>query len=277
MTHSEYWSDLDGMFENPHDPAPKWLYVLSSHIYTAYLDETGVHANDWIFVAGFLGKKEHWDSLVPQWKLALGQRKKLHMHELRWGNQSTERLLAKLGPIPKSCGLRPVFGGVRYSDYQDLVEGTIIHKSSQGYFWCIIALLNSILKFIPQDDRVELVFASQSKYRETALSALSAIEKRVLKDPRLHGYRNTDGRSKLAKYGFTSYESTSLLEPADYYASALAHHYRDPTSRKAKWSNPILEDGHIGHVYSREQARDFVMSFKNERLPEFMRLNSLGG
>ena len=228
MTPQAVWNDLDGMFESPHDAPPKWLCVLND-MYTAYLDETGVHANHWVFIAGFLGKKEQWESLIPRWKLGLGQRKKLHMHKLRWGKRSTERLLATLGPIPKSCGLRPVVGGIKYSDYQDLVEGTIIQQSSQAYFWCMLALVQSILRSIPQDERVEIIFASQSKYQQRALSALSAIDNAIITNPKLDACRTSNGMSKLAKYGFTSYESTSLLEPADYYASAMAHHYIDAT------------------------------------------------
>jgi hypothetical protein len=272
MTPQASWNDLDGMFESPHDAPPKWLCVLSHHMYTAYLDETGIHANDWIFIAGFLGEKEHWESLIPRWKIGLGQRKKLHMHELRWGKPSTERLLARLGPIPKSCGLRPVVGGIKYSDYQDLIEGTIIEKSSQAYFWCMLALVQSILRSIPKDERVELIFASQLKYQERALLALSAIDNAIITNPTLHECRSSSGLSKLAKYGFTSYESTSLLEPADYYASAVAHHYKDATSQKAKWSNPILEEPTIGCVFSREQARTYLMRCKEKMLPEVIRL-----
>jgi hypothetical protein len=272
MTPEVTCHDLDGMFESPHDAPPKWLCVLSQKMYTAYLDETGIHANDWIFIAGFLGKKEHWDSLIPRWKIGLGQRKKLHMHKLRWSKPSTEKLLARLGPIPKSCGLRPVVGGVKYSDYQDLVEGTIIQKSSQGYFWCMLALVQSIIKSIPQDERVELIFASQSKYQEQALSALSAIDNEIITNPKLHECRTLNGMSKLAKYGFTSYESTSLLEPADYYASAMAHRYIDATSHKAQWSNPILEELTIGCVFSREQVRGYLKGCQERMLPEVIRL-----
>lgn len=274
MTPRVSWNDLDGMFEIPHDAPPKWLCVLSQHMYTAYLDETGIHDNNWIFIAGFIGKKEHWDSFVPRWKIGLGKRKQLHMHELRWGNKSkpTERLLARLGPIPKSCGLRPVVGGIKYSDYQDLIEGTIIQQSAQAYFLCMIALVSSILKFLPPDERVELVFAEQSKYKERALFALSAIQDLINKNPTLHVYRTSDGISKLAGYRFTPYEGTCLFEPADFYAAALAHNFRDAKSKKAKWSSPILNDQDIGHVILREQGRGFVENFKDKILPELRQL-----
>ena len=271
MTQRARCNDLDGMFESPHDAAPKWLFVLSD-MYTAYLDETGIHANDWIFIAGFLGKKEQWESLVPQWKLALGQRKKLHMNELRWASRATERLLTKLGPIPKSCGLTPVVGGVKYSDYQDIVKGTIIEKSSEGYYWCLVALVQAILKSIPQDDRVELFLAHQSKYRERALIALSSIQNVTITHPGLQQCRTSNGLSKLAKYSYASYESTSLFEPADYYASAMAHHHMDSTSEKARLSSPILEERAIGCVFSREQVREYVRRSKDNLIPEILKL-----
>lgn len=272
MTPRKALHDLDGMFESPHDAPPKWLCVLSQYMYTSYLDETGIHGNGWIFIAGFLGKKEHWDSLIPLWKAGLGQREKLHMHKLRWGKKSTERLLAKLGPIPRSCGLRPVVGGINYSHYQDLIDGTIIHKAAQGYFWCMLSVVSSILKVIPQDERVELVFASQSKYQQRALSALSAIEGWIIKSPALQKYRTSEGLSKLAKFSFTSYESTCLLEPADYYASAMSHDFIDKTSQKAKLASPILEDQHIGHVFSRKESREYCLMAKEKIMPELERL-----
>jgi len=198
MTPRVSWNDLNGMFESPHDAPPKWLCVLND-MYTAYLDETGVHDNHWVFIAGFLGKKEQWESLIPQWKLGLGQREKLHMHKLRWANSSTKRLLSTLGPIPKRCGLRPVVGGIKYSDYEDLIKGTIIQKPAQAYLCSMVALVSSILKFLPTDERVELVFAEQSKYKREALSALSAIQNLIITNRELHTFRTSDGLSKLGR------------------------------------------------------------------------------
>jgi hypothetical protein len=136
----------------------------------------------------------------------------------------------------------------------------------------MLAVVQSILRSIPQDERVELIFASQSRYQVRALSALSAIDNEIITNPKLSECRTSEGMSKLAKYGFTSYESTSLLEPADYYACAMAHRYIDATSQKAKWSNPILEEITIGCVFSREQVRGYLKSCQERILPEVIRL-----
>ena len=263
MTPEQWWAhnDLDGLFESPHDAPLKWLCVLNPlHMYTAYLDETGQQTNDWVFVAGFLGNKEQWDCLVPRWKEAVGpQRKRVHMNELRWKRLCTKKLLARLGPIPEACGLKAVAGGVKYSDYEDLIEGTIVEKLSEGYLWSLFPLVLNILKYIPPDERVELIFGAQSIYKERALDLSSFMAKTTVEDP-------NSGLSKLAKWIFVPLESTILLDPSDYYAYALAQYHRDRTSQKTEWCMPILDAPHempyIGRILSRDEIRGQIIRGK---------------
>lgn len=232
-------------------------------MYTAYLDETGQQANAWIFVAGFLGQKEQWDCFIPQWKEALGpQRKRLHMKRLRWKKPSTKALLASLGPIPQACGLKAVAGGVKYSDYADLLRGTIVEKLSEGYLWCLFPLVLNILKYIPPDERVELIFGAQSAYKERALDLLSLIEKTTLEDTEFRDCRTSSGLSKLAKWSFVPASSTIMLDPSDYYAYALAQYHHDKTSKKTEWCTPILDVPlgmpYVGRILSRDEIRGQV-------------------
>lgn len=253
--------DLDGMFESPHDAPPKWLCVLSPiEMYTAYLDETGQHTNGWIFVAGFLGNEDEWKGFIPSWKDGLGsQRKRLHMHTLRWNQPRTEKLLARLGPIPEACGLKAVAGGVNYGDYQELIEGTTVEKLSEGYLWCLFPLILCLLKYLPTDERVELIFGEQFIYQKRALSLLSQLVRETRGDPR---FCTSDGLSKLAKWSFAPWEDTPLLDPSDYYASALANYHHDKNSCKTQWCMPILDVAHnmpfIGHILTRDEIRGQV-------------------
>ena len=188
---------------------------------------------------------------------ALGpQRKRLHMHKLRWKNPATKKLLARLGPVPQECGLKGIVGGVRYSDYEDLVRGTVVEKLSEGYLWSFFPLVQTMLKYIPRDERVELIFGEQMEYRDRAHELLSFISQESPDHP---DWMSNEGLPKLAKWGFVPLSSTILLDPSDYFASALAHHHRDKTSQKAQWSQPILDSTEwIGKILNREEIRGQV-------------------
>lgn len=259
-------NDLDGMFQSPHDAPPKWLFVLSQlEMYTAYLDETGQQTNGWVFVTGFLGNEEQWSQFVPHWKDGLGKRTKFHMHELRWKHPRTKALLKRLGPIPESCGLKAVVGGVKYSDYQDLIAGSIVEKLSEGYIWCLFPLVLTMLKYIPSNERVELFFGPQDRYRDRALDLLDFFAKETLGDPR---FCTTHGLPKLAKWSFAPPgENSIMFHPADYYASALAHVYHDKTSEKAQLCMPILDSNKwVGKILNREEIRGQVTRARQELL-----------
>ncbi len=140
---------------------------------TAYLDETGHETKDWMFVAGFLGDRQQWKRLVPLWTEALGQRKHLHMSDLRWNKRQTQQLLQRLGPIPDKCGLKPVVGGVRVKHYEDLLAGTPAQKLLKGYIVCIYPLVVNVLRAIPRNERLEIVFEQQSEYQPYTEMALA--------------------------------------------------------------------------------------------------------
>ena len=135
-------NDLEGFFNSPHDHPAKWLFML-----TAYLDESGHEGHGWVFVAGFYGNDDQWQHVAAEWKKALGKRTKFHMRSLRWKHRRTKDLLAALGPLPAHCKLQRIAGGVRVSDYADLIHaGTMHEKASKGYVLCLLALMVQVLR-----------------------------------------------------------------------------------------------------------------------------------
>jgi hypothetical protein len=225
----------------------------------AYLDESGHESKGWVFVAGFLGTEDQWTDFVPKWKIGLGpQRKSLHMSRLRWKNDRTRRLLARLGPIPHECGLEAVIGGVRVADYDDLVVGTEDEHILKGYMAALTPLVLNVLRGIPKDERVEFVFEEQREYHES-IDMVMAIASRM---DRPHTM-TSDGLPKIAKWGFVPKGSTVMTDPADYIAFALREDHIDHGSKKAQWSSPILSSGSrngIGLIMNREQARRAVLN-----------------
>ncbi len=227
---------------------------------TAYLDESGHETKDWGFIAGFYGNDDQWRQLVPLWQTALGKRKKLHMNELRWNYPRIKKLLDRLGPIPGKCKLTPVVGGVRVSDYEDLIAGTIDEKLMKGYIACLMPLVFQLLRVVPSDDRVDLIFEEQKEYEPYANLALSALIS--LMNESIPWGRGRDGLPKLSKWSFVPKDSTILTQPADYFAYALLQAYRDKNSKKTKWCQSILESGGgegIGAILKRQTIRRIIV------------------
>jgi hypothetical protein len=243
------WIDL---LNGPQDFPPRHFLVL-----TAYLDESGHEGKEHVFIAGFIGNDEQWRECAKRWALGLGKKKSLHMNRLRWKNQRTKKLLARLGPIPEGCGLQRVVGGVRVRDYEDLIVGTPAEKIAKGYYTALYPLVIRILRWVPADERVKLVFEEQREYEAYTGSVLSSLANGP--DPK---WRTTDGLPKLAEWAFVPKGSTTLTEPSDYLAYALLQNYRDKTSERANWCMPILgglKFKAIGRVMRRMEIRALVV------------------
>jgi hypothetical protein len=243
--------ELEGYFRIPHDRPPRWLFVL-----TAYLDESGQESKDYVFIAGFLGNDEQWKQFANDWKIGLGARHGLHMSRLRWAHpKKIEPLLKRLGPIPHNCGLEPLLGGVRVSDYDDLVKGTISEKLMAGYMTALYPLVIQMLKVVPSDERVELVFESQDRYEALVNSMLTNLC--AVKDP--HFFMSDGITPKLANWKFVPKSSTMLTQPADFFAYTATQLYRDENSVKSRLCMPICPKGNkstaIGAVMKRRTVR----------------------
>ena len=224
----------------------------------AYIDESGHESKDWMFLAGYFGAEDQWKVFAPKWQQALGPRRQsLHMRELRWNSESTKRLLARLGPIPDSCGLKGMIGGVRFQDYEDLVSGQREEKTMKGYIAVLIPMVLNTLRVIPPTERIELVFDQQDEYEPFANLALQ-----WLATPDHPWRRTVDGKPKLAKWSFVPKGSTILTDPADYLAFALRAVRINEKSKKTQWCMPILRAGEgsgYGKVFTRAQIRKQIM------------------
>jgi len=213
-----------------------------------------------VVIAGFLGNDDAWTALKEPWRIALGKRKALHMTELRWHGKSgtrTKALLERLGPIPRECGLLPVWASVRISDYLDLVDDTILTKAlSKGYVVAIQPLLAGILTYASLlDERVAVVFEQQDQFSEIALAIGNLFSAFDL-------FKTSDGLPRLCGIQFIPKESSPLTEPADYLAFQRLHNFRDPLSKKSAWCSSILRenDQSIAIPLSRSQVRALFSS-----------------
>jgi len=230
---------------------------------TAYFDESGQESREFAVIAGFIGDKDAWGQLVSPWRKALGQRRSLHMHDLRFKNQSVRMLLERRAPIPTGSGLTPVHGGIRVCDYEDLLpNSSIFKKLHSGYMSALFAVVVGILKWLPEGERVELFFEQQDTY-----SWLTEIVLQLVAKSSLPVCWSSNGKPKLARWGYVIKGSTPLTEPADFFAFSLLHQERDPLSLKSKWCRPLLDKvglvHTLGRILTKEEARGEVQEILN--------------
>lgn len=244
-------------FTTPHDNPPRWIFML-----TAYLDESGHESKDAVIVAGFLGNEDQWKNCAEQWRKALGQRKSFHATKLRFKKDRERRLLKRLGSIPHDCGLTALLAFVRVTDYDDLVSGTLAEKLTKGYFFCLITIFDSLRKNTPSNEAVKIILETQTHYEKQAKDLFDANQ----------NVRTTDGGAKFSSIEFMAKQESFLTEPGDYLAFAMLQKYRDPTSVKTKWCEPIMNNTRdaFGVVHDGIGLRE-VIKKSLQKMPEFMK------
>jgi hypothetical protein len=119
---------------------------------TVYLDESGQESQNYVIVSGFFGDEEQWKICAEKWREGLGRKQGLHMKELRFKKDRDRILLARLGPIPGQCGLTGVFGCIKASDYQDMIQG--MNSKAENFESgdeCLCAVLHADFRYPAQD------------------------------------------------------------------------------------------------------------------------------
>jgi hypothetical protein len=109
-----------------------------------------------------------------------------------------------------------------------------------------------MLRVVPDDERVEVVFEEQREYQPYAnLAFTSSLAVSA------HPWNRTkDGRPKMAKWSFVPKGSTIMTDPADYLAFALRELWTDRHSTKTEWCRPILRSGvGVGKIFRRQEIR----------------------
>lgn len=166
----------------------------------------------------------------------------------------------RAGAVPDAAGLKPLFASVRVSDYEDLVSGTRHENLLVGYIVCCYGVVVNALRGIPNNERLEIVFEDQDRYRDRARLALGDIAE--TDSPSL---MCTNGKSKLAKWSFVPKGSTSRLELANYFAYAELQISRNKNSVRSKWCHRILETNNgdcLGARMDKSLAREIITSMK---------------
>jgi hypothetical protein len=233
---------------------------------TAFVDETGQEQREgFMFVAGYVGDEQVWRRVEEAWPSAIAPRNHLHMNRLRFARESERKLLLRVARVAGECGLTPIFGGVRQADYIDLIEGSEEERRLAGYLICCFPLIIGTLRNIPKNERLEITFSRQDRYWPLAEIAVATIAKARYYPPILM----SDGRPKLAHWhAAPQQDEEALTEIADAFCYALLQAWRDKTSLRAKWCQPILDahDGGYGQILKRSEIRPLIQSTLMVRL-----------
>ncbi len=221
-----------------------------------------------MFVAGFFGSEDSWKLVAQAWKDAIAPRKHLHLNTLRFQRDRDKKVLERAGAVPKDCGLTPMLGGVRQGDYRDLISGTREEVLLNGYVNCCTFAVINALRSLPVGERLEVVFEQQDRY-----GWMNELSMRSIANSRHPELLLPDGTSKLANWRSVPKGSTSLTEPADYFAYALLQNWRNKKSKKSLWCQPILTSFDyqgIGAILTRERIRDAIEQGMILRLVDIM-------
>jgi hypothetical protein len=228
-------------------------------VLTAYFDESGNDKEGWFFVAGFIGDDAAWRTTSEEWPKAIFPLPRLHMNKLHLCESKAHRkkeLLERAGLVSKRCGLTPIVAGVRHSDYIDLIQGSKLERLFPSYLLCCVAAVIQALRFIPEGERLEIVYEQQTVHEERLTMAMGQLS-----DLHIPQLSLADGTHRLANWRFAPKRSTNLTEPSDYLAYALLQQWRDPGSWKAKLCRPIL-DAHnqegLGRIMDRATIREVL-------------------
>jgi len=213
-----------------------WIAVVEPH--KAYIDESDIHDNaQWCFVAGHLGTEEQWKEFDGKWREGLGNRKSLHMKELRWNSkpERIERLLGRLGPIPDSCKLERIFGSVKGSHYLDvLTQYPELQRNFDPYMLALYPCVMQTLRHLPRSERVLFTFEENLKYSDS----FPRIQSSLAKEP---DFVTPSGEPR-AIFVTVPKGATPRTEAADYLAFEMGQFQKDKDSFKAQAGVSILGD-----------------------------------
>lgn len=226
-----------------------------------YFDES--EGADYTVVAGLIGRKNSWKSLVREWTKAT-RGEPVHLIDMRLGSNKAEArygpLLRNLGPIPARYKLRPFVGVVKTSDYLHRIKGTTAELALAGYMVALIAMIDAVMESdLRKTDRIQFIFEVKSAYAVARDRAYEYLR-------RMPEYMTGPyGKSRIAR--FATQEKSTILEPSDYLAHAILQHYIDENSQKAKLTAPIIDAyNHIDQKKVDKTQVDYLLSQSLARL-----------
>jgi len=196
-------------------------------VLTAYLDESGIHADSRICaIAGFVGALEEWDLLERRWNAALGAQGVQCFHMARfesrigefssWSNSRREDFLGELVEIMKAREIYSVGSGVVVEDFRKLPESDrqwMTHGNpNTPYFLCFQHCIVEAAHHgdsLPANEKVAFVFDRQDSFSAEATRLYNRMKDDI----------KWDNRVRLADtVAFASKLSCAPLQVADFAA-----------------------------------------------------------
>ena len=220
---------------------------------TLYVDESINAATGMCFVGGWCGQTAQWKEYARRWKEEMHSRPPLHLTRMRLGSPIAvsryKGLLERLGTIPSECGLFPIAGSIRKSDFQSLVSGTALEVLMEPYVLALLALLDELGAILHERERVKVYFERQDIHAELRKRAVIFWKRR---------YRVPAGWSVIDEWGVVPKGTTT--EASDYLCYALTQRCMDIDSQKSQLTAPILTTP----MYWRHQNKAMINKWLDE-------------
>jgi len=231
---------------------------------TVFLDESGHEGGHLCVLAGFMGSVEQWAGYDSEWKKVLGQKRHLHMSELRWNDKHgrTRRLLAKLGPIPHRHGLTPVVATLSHSIYEENTEHNRPIFSLGPWVLVFQKILTSVTRALPRGEMVAFVFERQDQFSPLVLKMWNYLED-----------NNPEARKRIEGIHFIEKNVSYGTEAADYLAFQIREYFSNPESPKAQMGMSIMGDLEktkwIGGHYTAAEVKKFCRDITTHTMVDY--------
>lgn len=149
----------------------------------AYFDEHGHDGSSVYAIAGYVGTDEQWSTFTEKWSSTLERHYAFgpfHMVEFEasdidkksqfhgWSKDQKDALAKELFPLIPDSGVRGLGQAILMDAFNGLSENAQ-QRLRDPYWVCFHNCIERLLKDIPEDDKVDLVFDRKDKYTGEAL------------------------------------------------------------------------------------------------------------
>ena len=124
----------------------------------------------------------------------------------------------------------------------------------EGYVLSILAMMDGLVRHIPNGERLEVIFERQETYAVQRERAMTVWQ---------NTHRRRSGESALAKW--SSIDKSILTEASDYLCYALYQRSINPNSQKSVLTSPILEQKYSRYHVTKERAEGWIKDALAER------------
>jgi len=243
-------------------------------MFTAYIDESGIHKDSNVFVlAGYLAPEKEWTRFIPRWQAVLQKYGVSVFHASEFNSCTGEfekfkdnkegqtalavELLKTISDRPR---IIPFNTGIIIKDYDALLRPVLSPNPEHPYYISMKILLSQMavamnhIREYPTHERIACVFDRQTEFGKRAVELFNM----ALEDKGWQGQRRyCPGISFVAKHDYIPLQPADALAYESYREFDRRYHYpkRSPRPPYAALTKHILIKDLI---WDDETIKDFM-------------------